>query len=251
MSERTTAQRLRIDELAQRSGIPSGTIRFYQREGLIAPPVREGRLAYYSAEHVDRLERVRALQARGLPLSVVGDLLAREDAGEDPAAWLALDSAVFATRGGGGDLVDEDALGRLGLAPGDLAALEGAGVLVRDGEGRLRATPGMLELTTRLLEGGVPPAAIRAGADMVTSRLREVAEGMAALGWEVFAPDRDRISADEPVAEDVLARFEHLHSLARRIVATLFAELLDQAIRTRSEPFAEHATAQRRLRTRP
>ena len=50
--------RLRIDDLAQRSGIPSGTIRFYQREGLIPPPEHEGRVAYYGEQHVRRLEWV-------------------------------------------------------------------------------------------------------------------------------------------------------------------------------------------------
>jgi DNA-binding transcriptional MerR regulator len=205
------AERLRIDDLAQRSGIASGTIRFYQREGLIPPPEREGRVAYYSDEHLRRLERIQALQAQGLPLSVVGDLLAREEAGEDIAGWLALDSAVFGRRVP--EAADEDALA---------------------------------ELTARLVEGGVPPEAIRGAAESVEARLREIAGMMAELGWEVFAPERERISADEPVAEDVLARLEQLHSLAQRIVAAVFREQLDEAIRARSEQFAEETVRRRR-----
>jgi DNA-binding transcriptional MerR regulator len=238
--------RLRIDDLAQRSGIASGTIRFYQREGLIPPPEREGRVAYYSDEHLRRLERVRALQSQGLPLSVVGDLLRREDEGEDISGWLALDSAVF-TRARGGEAVDARALAAVGVGAKELAGLEAAGVL-RRADGGLEALPGVLELTARLVEGGVPPAMIAAGAAQVADRLREVAGAMADLGWEMFAPERERISADEPVAEDVLARLEHLRSLAQRIVATLFRELLDEAIRERSEPFAEE-TVRRRARS--
>jgi len=68
---------------------------------------------------------------------------------------------------------------------------------------------------------------------------------MATLGWELFAPDRERISADEPVAEDVLARLERLRSLAQRIVATLFRQMLDEAIQARSEPFAAETVARR------
>ena len=245
MSAPTFTERLRIDELAQRSGLPSSTIRFYQREGLIPPPEREGRVAYYSDDHVHRLDRVRALQAQGLPLSVVGDLLAREDAGHDISGWLALDSAVFGRRGGG-QPVDENALAALGVGEADLESLEDAGVLRRGEDGRLEAPPGMLELTARLLEGGVQPVTIAEGARLVGARLREVADTMADLGWEVFAPERERISADEPVAEDVLARLEHLRSLAQRIVATLFRDLLDEAIRARSEPFAEQTVARRR-----
>ena len=237
--------RIRIDELAQRSGIPSGTIRFYQRQGLIPPPEREGRVAYYSEEHLRRLERVRALQSQGLPLSVVGDLLDRQDAGEDIAGWLALDSAVFGRRGGG-QPIDAEALAALGVGDTDLAKLEAAGVLRRDDDGLLEAPPGMLELTARLVEGGVPPTTIAAGAELVSARLGEIARTMADLGWEVFAPERERISADQPVAEDVLARLEHLRSLAQRIVATLFRQLLDEAIRARSAPFAKETAARRR-----
>jgi DNA-binding transcriptional MerR regulator len=242
------ATRLRIDELAHRSGIASGTIRFYQREGLIPPPERDGRVAYYSDEHLRRLERVRALQAQGLPLALVGDLLERADRGEDIGGWVALDSAVFGRRGEG-DPVDEEALARLGLAPDDVAALTRAGVLRRRDGGTLEAVPGVLELTARLVEAGVPSATIRAGAELVARRLSEVADAMAELGWEVFAPDRERIAAasEESVADDVLEKFEHLRSLAQRIVSTLFPQLLDEAVRTRSEPFAVR-TAQRRRR---
>jgi DNA-binding transcriptional MerR regulator len=207
VSAQATSERMRIDDLAQRSGVASGTIRFYQREGLIPPPEREGRVAFYSEDHLRRLERVRALQAQGLPLSVVGDLLAREDAGEDIAGWLALDSAVFG-RPDGGEPIEE--------------------------------------LTARLLEVGVPPDTIAAGAELIRVRLREVAETMSGLGWEVFAEERERLAAGEQVPEDVLARFEHLRSLAQRIVQALFRDLLDEAIRERTEPFAEEAVARRR-----
>jgi len=59
------AERFRIDELAQRSGLPSGTIRFYQREGLIPPPEREGRVAYNSEEQLLRPEQIRAHPYQG------------------------------------------------------------------------------------------------------------------------------------------------------------------------------------------
>jgi DNA-binding transcriptional MerR regulator len=206
MSVPTATERLRIDDLAQRSGIASGTIRFYQREGLIPPPEREGRVAYYSEEHLHRLARIRALQAKGLPLSVVGDLLEREDAGEDVGGWLALDSAVFG-RGAGAEPLEE--------------------------------------LTGRLVEAGIPPDKIAVGAEVVARQLRAVAEEMADLGWDVFAPERERISADEPVAEEVLDRLEHLRSLAQRIVATVFRQSLDRAILERSRPFAEETIARR------
>jgi len=237
---------LRIDDLAHRSGIPSGTIRFYQREGLIPPPERRGRIAYYSEAHLRRLERVRALQARGLPLALVGDLLAREDRGQDISAWLALDSAVFGSRDGG-DAVPQDGLAALGLGAGDLAALERAGLLRTRADGQLEVTPGMVELMGELVEAGVPGPAIRAGAELVAHRLAGVAEAMAAVGWEIFAADRERLAhEDGGTAEAVLARFEALRAVAQRVVAGLFPRLLDQAIRARSTPFALETLERRR-----
>jgi DNA-binding transcriptional MerR regulator len=238
--------RLRIDELAQRSGIASGTIRFYQREGLIDGPEREGRVAYYSEDHQRRLERVRALQAQGLPLGLIGDLLEREDAGEDIGGWLALDSAVFGP-GAEPQPVDQAALQRLDLSEADLAALEAAGVLRRSSNGELAALPGMIELIGRLLDAGVSRQAIRAGAGSITASLSAVAETMASLGWEAFDAERARLaSADESAAEETLAKLEHLRSLARRIVSTHFPVLLDEAIRARAADFAGGARGGRR-----
>lgn len=205
-------ERLRIDDLAQRSGIASGTIRFYQREGLIPPPAREGRVAWYSDEHLDRLRRVRELQARGLPLALIRDLLERDDSGEDISPWLALDSAVF----GRSPVADERALERL---------------------------------SELLVEAGVPREAIADGAAQVTERLGEVAATMAALGWELFEADRERLAADdEDAADEVLAKLERLRSLAQQVVGTVFAGLLDETIRERSEPFALEAVERRRPR---
>ena len=40
------------------------TIRFYQKRRLLPPPDREGRVAWYGPEHVERLARIRELQRR-------------------------------------------------------------------------------------------------------------------------------------------------------------------------------------------
>jgi DNA-binding transcriptional MerR regulator len=231
-------ERLRIDDLAQRSGIPSGTIRFYQREGLIPPPEREGRVALYDEGHLHRLGRIRALQANGLPLALVRDLLEREDRGEDIAGWLALDTAVFGERPGGGERVSADAFRALGLGDDHLEALLSADLVRRAGDGELEAVPGILELTERLVEAGVGVRTIRSGTELVAERLRGVAEAMAELGWGLFAAERERIEADQPVADDVLVKLERMRALAERIVLTLFPHLLDEEVRRRIEPYA-------------
>lgn len=59
---------LRIDDLARISGMTVDTVRFYQREGLLPPATRRGRSMLYGPEHLERLERIRDLQARHFTL---------------------------------------------------------------------------------------------------------------------------------------------------------------------------------------
>jgi DNA-binding transcriptional MerR regulator len=65
----------RIDDLARTAGLTVDTVRYYQREGLLPPPVREGRHVLYGPDHLARLERVRELQARRFSLAAIRSLL--------------------------------------------------------------------------------------------------------------------------------------------------------------------------------
>jgi len=67
---------LRMSELAERSGVSAGTIRYYLREGLLGGGqeiVRTSRnMAYYPPEYVDRIELIKRLQEeRFMPLRVI------------------------------------------------------------------------------------------------------------------------------------------------------------------------------------
>ena len=61
----------RIDELAQRAGVAVDTIRYYQREGLLPSGERSGRTRRFGPEHLERLERIRALQSRRFSLAAI------------------------------------------------------------------------------------------------------------------------------------------------------------------------------------
>jgi DNA-binding transcriptional MerR regulator len=67
--------KLKIDELAQRSGTTSRNIRAYQGRGLIPPPRLEGRTGYYGEEHLRRLEIIQHLQERGFSLAAIEQTL--------------------------------------------------------------------------------------------------------------------------------------------------------------------------------
>lgn len=67
---------LTVDELEQATGVPVRTTRYYVTRGLLPAPERRGRVAYYGADHVARLELVRALQDHGFTLQAIERFLA-------------------------------------------------------------------------------------------------------------------------------------------------------------------------------
>ncbi len=76
---------MRVEQLSVRSGVPVDTVRYYQSKGLLAPPRREGRVAWYDDGHLDRLARIRTLQQRGFTLATIvrlvdGELDAADEA---------------------------------------------------------------------------------------------------------------------------------------------------------------------------
>ena len=82
---------LTLAELAESSGLPARTIRFYIARGLLDGPVKAGRGAAYTSEHLDRLERIKALQAEGRMLADIGRTLGTanpdESTAPEPTAW--------------------------------------------------------------------------------------------------------------------------------------------------------------------
>jgi DNA-binding transcriptional MerR regulator len=68
---------MKISELARQTGVTVPTIKYYVREGLLAPGRQiSATQAEYSDAHVERLRLVRALvEVGGLSLTVVGELL--------------------------------------------------------------------------------------------------------------------------------------------------------------------------------
>ena len=61
--------------LADETGVPERTIRFYISRGLVDPPLRGGRGAAYGGRHKERLEAIRGLQAKGMMLAEISHAL--------------------------------------------------------------------------------------------------------------------------------------------------------------------------------
>lgn len=65
-------------QIADLSGVPARTIRYYHSLGVLPKPGRAGKEAVYGDEHLDRLRDIAAMQARGLRLDAIREVLAAE-----------------------------------------------------------------------------------------------------------------------------------------------------------------------------
>lgn len=66
----------RIGEMARLAGVPTGTIRFYERAGLIAPPPRTpAGYRKYTVEALTRLRMVLRARKLGFNLAEIGELI--------------------------------------------------------------------------------------------------------------------------------------------------------------------------------
>ena len=120
---------MRIGELAKRAAVPIDTVRYYEREGLIPPPVRRasGYRDYVEAD-VDRLRFMRRAKGLGFTLQEIRELLGlTATSGEDMATLKARAEAKLA------DVDDRiAALNRVrGALHGLIDACPGHGALAR------------------------------------------------------------------------------------------------------------------------
>jgi DNA-binding transcriptional MerR regulator len=70
---------MRISQLAERTGVPATTLRFYETAGLL--PAERTRSGYrvYGEEAVERLAFIGAAEGLGLPLEEIAELLGGPD----------------------------------------------------------------------------------------------------------------------------------------------------------------------------
>ena len=66
---------MRIGELSKRSGVSIRMLRYYEDEGLLAPPRTEARYREYDARDVETVKRIRLLAAANLTLPAIRQIL--------------------------------------------------------------------------------------------------------------------------------------------------------------------------------
>lgn len=219
----------RVEALAAKAELSVDTVRFYQSRGLLPPPRREGRVAWYGDEHLERLLRIRGLQARGLTLATIARLLA----GELDAADEALVTAVSAAPAHEGDvtLTIAELSARTGIPLGLLQAVVKEGLLIP------RRTGGVDRFTTadvaagaaglRLLEAGLPLPEVLELARQHHASMRAVAERAVELfDRHIRHPLRDSGLPEDEAAARLVEAFTTLLPATTELVSHHFRRTL-------------------------
>ncbi|MFD5709618.1 MerR family transcriptional regulator [Streptomyces pharetrae] len=190
-----------MDELARLAGITVRTLRFYRERGLIPPPRREGRIAWYDDHHLARLRTIAALLERGHTLSGIAELAEAFDHGRDVGDLLGLGAPTeeIPVRLTPEELADHFA----GQAtPENLAAAMDLGYLGTDGEEIVHISRRLLDVSSTLVREGIPLADVLAAA----KRVREHADALADLfaGLILSHAPADRLHRLRPLARSVV-----------------------------------------------
>jgi DNA-binding transcriptional MerR regulator len=224
-------KRMKIDELARRTGMTVRNIRAHQSRGLLPPPEVRGRTGYYGDEHVARIELIREMQGQGLNLEAIRRLL---DGVGDASSSEVLDF----TRALRAPFDDEEpeivSAGELAERwGGDPAVARRArklGLLRDLGDGKVEiASPRLMRAGSELAELGVSAAV----ALDVMAKMRRSAEAVARAYvdlfletvWEPF--DRaGRPQEDWPKVREAL---ERLRPLASEALLAVFQMVMTEA----------------------
>ena len=230
-----------MEQLAATCEVSVDTVRYYQSRGLLPPPAREGRLAWYGPEHAERIEEIRSLQRKGLTLAairrVVSGELGAADADLAAAVAAARDEAGVRRRaedgqvdGSSGLTLDEFAA-RSGVPASLIQAVERQGIrLGRRNAGDDRYTAADIELVRtalRLLEFGLPLPDLLALARDADAAMRGLAERAVELFDEhVRKPIRDTAGDDDRASEQMVVAFRELLPAVTTLVSHHFRTVL-------------------------
>ncbi len=242
MTSERPAERLRVEELARRADVSVDTIRFYQKRRLLPPPAREGRVAWYGPEHLERLARIRELRGRGLTLALIGRMLAGELDPTDVQLAAAVASADA-------DTTEEfltlaELAERSGVPTALLEAVARERLLVprvHDGSERFTtADIAVVQQGLALLEQGLPLPDLLDLARTHNEMTRDIAETAVALfDRYVRAPLRASDLPDDEKAERLVAAFRTLLPAVTTLVGHHFRRVLLEVAQEHLESVGE------------
>jgi DNA-binding transcriptional MerR regulator len=238
--------RLRVEELAVAAEVSVDTVRYYQKQRLLPPPERDGRLAWYGREHLERLGRVKELQQRGFSLAVIRRFL---DGELDPADERLAAAVVEAGEEGEGEEAEElfglDELAARTQVPAPmLEALVRDGLLVgRRHEGEQRFSSADVAVVgggLRVLELGLPLPELLALARRHNAATREFAiEAVELFDTYVRKPLRAADLPERERAERMVEAFRMLLPAVTELAMYHFRRVLLQVAQEHLESVGE------------
>jgi DNA-binding transcriptional MerR regulator len=217
-----------LARLAELSGVPTRTIRYYQSIGLLPKPEHAGKHAVYTAEHVARLEDISRMRTQGLQLDAIRKVFASDAYSPDTNTdWRAL----FNPRGrdDSDQILDDDQLSSLLGDRRDevLDDLVSAGYVraVDDGRWELPSLPalnGALVLYDIGTDVAVSASIYKLIQARISSLADEVVETVASAAGNGYAGEATRTE---------LAQFmERFRAAAWENAGQTFADELERAI---------------------
>jgi DNA-binding transcriptional MerR regulator len=244
------ALRYRVEQLATACDVSVDTVRYYQARGLLPQPEREGRVAWYTEEHAERIRQIRTLQREGLRLAAIRRVLD----GELDVADTGLAAAVATERGDpdDGELLTVDAFAAASGVPASLIqAVEREGIRIgHEVDGETRYTTAEIELARtalRLLEFGLPLGELLELAREADDAMRRLADRAVELFDEhVRKPIRDTDPDPRTAADRLVVAFHELLPAVTTLVSDHFRRVL---LEVADEHIETPATAGERGRT--
>lgn len=213
----------RVEQLAAAADVSVDTVRFYQARGLLPPPRREGRVAWYGDVHLDRLSRIRQLQAKGLTLATIRRLLD----GELDAADEALASALSGETRDVERFTLEELASRSGIPLALLQSVAREGLLISRQGWYTSEDVDVAKAGLRLLEYGLPLPEVLDLARRHHAAMREVAERAVELfDTHVRTPLRASGRPDEEAATLLVDAFDTLLPATAALVGYHFTRTL-------------------------
>ncbi|SOD63495.1 MerR HTH family regulatory protein [Streptomyces zhaozhouensis] len=238
----------RAEELAEAAGITPRTLRFYRERRLLPPPRREGRVAWFNDQHLERLRTISELLARGHTLGGIAEILAAFASGRDtgrtarllgvhePLPWAEEEQVPLTAR----ELADYYA-GE--TAPENVTEAMAIGYLLPRGESVVHVSRDLLDASSALVKEGIPLATLlTAGRE-----LRAHAEALAEIFTEVLRrqvlPEvlgEGRAERGAPPSEEEVERLTEalarLRPLAKKAVYAEVSLALDRRLRAEFDP---------------
>jgi len=228
-----------VEQLATTCEVSVDTVRYYQAKGLLPLPRKEGRVAWYGPEHIERIRRIRSLQRQGLTLAAIRRVVDGELGGAEAGLAAAVASEHRAPADGAALDLDDFASAS-GVPASLIQAVEREGIRIgREVDGRMQYTAGDIELVRtalRLLEFGLPLGELLALARDADGALRGLAERAVELfDRHVRRPNRDTASDTEAASARTVEAFQELLPAVTTLVSHHFRRVLLESAEERIE----------------